>query len=162
MKYMYIYAIVLFVLGFLIKILNDINKKNNNDNNIIKYLIKKNPMTDTEIKFVKELKKITDINNLIILPQVQLQSIFYTINNKDITSFNKIKCKSIDFAIVDSDYNYKLFIELDDYTHNRKNRIQRDQFINELFKTYNLKLKRIKVQNNYNIENLKNIIKEVV
>ena len=162
MKYMYIYAIVLFVLGFLIKILNDINKKNNNDNNIIKYLIKKNPMTDTEIKFVKELKKITDINNLIILPQVQLQSIFYTINNKDITSFNKIKSKSIDFAIVDSDYNYKLFIELDDYTHNRKNRIQRDQFINELFKTYNLKLKRIKVQNNYNIENLKNIIKEVV
>ena len=160
MKYMYIYAIILFILGFLIKLLNDINA-NNNDNNI-KYLTKQSPMTDTEIKFIKELKKITDVNNLIILPQVQLQSIFYTINNKDISSFNKIKSKSIDFAIVDNNYNYKLFIELDDYTHNRKNRIQRDQFINELFKTYNLKLKRIKVQNNYNIEDLKNIIKEVV
>lgn len=160
MKYMYIYAIILFILGFLIKLLNDINA-NNNDNNI-KYLTKQSPMTDTEIKFIKELKKITDINNLIILPQVQLQSIFYTINNKDISSFNKIKSKSIDFAIVDNNYNYKLFIELDDYTHNRKNRIQRDQFINELFKTYNLKLKRIKVQNNYNLEELENIIKEVV
>lgn len=160
MKYMYIYAIIFFVLGLLVKLLNDKNL-NNNDNNI-KYLIKQNPMTDTEIKFIRELKKITDINNLIILPQVQLQSIFHTINNKDITSFNKIKSKSIDFAIVDNNYNYKLFIELDDYTHNRKNRMQRDQFINELFKTYNLKLKRIKVQNNYNIEDLKNIIKEVV
>lgn len=160
MKYMYIYAIILFVLGLLVKLLNDKNL-NKNDNNI-KYLIKQNPMTDTEIKFIRELKKITDINNLIILPQVQLQSIFHTINNKDITSFNKIKSKSIDFAIVDNNYNYKLFIELDDYTHNRKNRMQRDQFINELFKTYNLKLKRIKVQNNYKIEDLKNIIKEVV
>lgn len=160
MKYMYIYAIILFILGLLIKLLNNENF-NNTDNNI-KYLIKQNPMTETEIKFIKELKKVTDINNLIILPQVQLQSIFHTINNKDITSFNKIKSKSIDFAIVDNNYNYKLFIELDDYTHNRKNRIQRDQFINELFKTYNLKLKRIKVQNNYNIEDLKNIIKEVV
>lgn len=160
MKYMYIYAIILFVLGLLVKLLN--NKNLNNTDNNIKYLIKQNPMTETEIKFIKELKKITDINNLIILPQVQLQSIFHTINNKDITSFNKIKSKSIDFAIVDNNYNYKLFIELDDYTHNRKNRIQRDQFINELFKTYNLKLKRIKVQNNYNIEDLKEIIKEVV
>ena len=160
MKYMYIYAIILFVLGLLVKLLN--NKNLNNTDNNIKYLIKQNPMTETEIKFIKELKKITDINNLIILPQVQLQSIFHTINNKDITSFNKIKSKSIDFAIVDNNYNYKLFIELDDYTHNRKNRIQRDQFINELFKTYNLKLKRIKVQNNYNIEDLKDIIKEVV
>lgn len=160
MKYMYIYAIILFVLGLLVKLLN--NKNLNNTDNNIKYLIKQNPMTETEIKFIKELKKITDINNLIILPQVQLQSIFHTINNKDITSFNKIKSKSIDFAIVDNNYNYKLFIELDDYTHNRKNRIQRDQFINELFKTYNLKLKRIKVQNNYNIEDLTDIIKEVV
>lgn len=160
MKYMYIYAIILFVLGLLVKLLN--NKNLNNTDNNIKYLIKQNPMTETEIKFIKELKKITDINNLIILPQIQLQSIFHTINNKDITSFNKIKSKSIDFAIVDNNYNYKLFIELDDYTHNRKNRIQRDQFINELFKTYNLKFKRIKVQNNYNIEDLTDIIKEVV
>ena len=108
MKYMYIYAIILFVLGLLVKLLN--NKNLNNTDNNIKYLIKQNPMTETEIKFIKELKKITDINNLIILPQVQLQSIFHTINNKDITSFNKIKSKSIDFAIVDNNYNYKLFI----------------------------------------------------
>ena len=55
-----------------------------------------------------------------------------------------------------------MFIELDDYTHNKSNRIKRDIFINELFKKYNYKLIRIKVQNNYNLEQLENIIKEVV
>lgn len=113
-------------------------------------------------KFLTYLKPFADKYNLIILPQVQLQSIFKVSDNKDITNFNKIKSKSIDFAIVDNKYNYKLFIELDDYTHNQKNRVKRDLFVNNLFNAYNLKLKRIKVQNNYSLEQIENIIKEVV
>jgi topoisomerase DNA-binding C4 zinc finger domain protein len=119
-------------------------------------------MTDTEKIFLSYLKPFTDKYNFIILPQVQLQSIFKITNNKDIANFNKIKSKSVDFAIVDNKYNYKVFIELDDYTHNQKNRIERDIFVNNLFNTYNLKLKRIKVQNNYNLEQIESIIKEVV
>ncbi len=160
MKNLYICAILLFILGIIVKLLNEKGVINENSN-IKRYIIKNNPMTETEQKFLSYLKVFTDKNNLIIIPQVQLQSIFKTIEKKDISSFNKIKSKSIDFAIVDSNYNYKLFIELDDYTHNRKNRIQRDIFINNLFNTYNLKLKRIKVQNNYNLEELENIITEV-
>lgn len=153
----YIFAIIFFIIGLMIKKLNE-DKRDNN----IKYLVKNNPMTETEQKFINYLKVFTDKYNLIILPQVQLQSIFKTIDKKNITDFNKIKSKSVDFAIVDNKYNYKMFIELDDYTHNRQDRIKRDIFINNLFKTYNLKLKRIKVQNNYNLEELENIIKEVV
>ena len=152
----YIFAIIFFILGLILKLSNNIN-----NDNYIKYLIKNNPMTETEQKFISYLKVFTDKYNLIILPQVQLQSIFKTINKKDISSFNKIKSKSIDFAIVDNKYNYKLFIELDDYTHNRQDRVKRDLFVNNLFNSYNLKLKRIKVQNKYNLEELENIIKEV-
>lgn len=152
----YIFAIIFFILGLILKLSN-----NTNNDNYIKYLIKNNPMTETEQKFISYLKVFTDKYNLIILPQVQLQSIFKTINKKDISSFNKIKSKSIDFAIVDNKYNYKLFIELDDYTHNRQDRVKRDLFVNNLFNSYNLKLKRIKVQNKYNLEELENIIKEV-
>lgn len=157
MYIIYILTIIFFIAGFIIKKTN-----NNNENDIKNYLILKNPMTDTEKKFVSYLKPFTDKYNLIILPQVQLQSIFKVYNKKDISSFNKIKSKSVDFAVVDNNYNYKLFIELDDYTHNRKDRIERDIFVNNLFNTYNLKLKRIKVQNNYNLEQIESIIKEVV
>ena len=153
----YLLAIIFFILGFILKILNN---KNNNETNK-KYIVKNNPMTETEKKFISYLKPLTDKYNLIILPQVQLQSIFKTINKKDIATFNKIKSKSIDFAIVDNNYNYKLFIELDDYTHNRQNRIKRDIFVNNLFNTYNLKLKRIKVKSDY-MQDIENIIKEVV
>lgn len=153
----YIFAVIFFIIGLILKLLS---KENNSSN--IKYLVKNNPMTETEQKFISYLKVFTDKYNLIILPQVQLQSIFKTINKKDISSFNKIKSKSIDFAIVDNKYNYKLFIELDDYTHNRQDRVKRDLFVNSLFNSYNLKLKRIKVQNKYNLEELENIIKEVV
>lgn len=162
MKYIFIYAIILFVIGYIIKLSNENTTNKNYNDNVIKYLKKANPMTETEQKFVKQLKTYTDKYNLIILPQVQLQSIFKTINPKDITSFNKIKSKSIDFAIVDEQYNYKLFIELDDHTHNKRNRIKRDIFINNLFNTYKINLKRIKVQKEYDKIELEKIITEIV
>lgn len=159
----YIISVILIILSILIEILNKKDIKENNTNNTTKdYLILKNPMTETELKFCLNLKEITDKYNLIIIPQIQLQKIFKTYDKNNIKAFNKIKSKSIDFAIVDSNYNYKMFIELDDYTHNKKNRQERDIFINDLFSKYNLKLKRIKVQNNYNLEQLEKITKEVI
>ena len=159
----YIISVILIILSILIEILNKKDIKENNTNNTTKdYLILKNPMTETELKFCLNLKEITDKYNLIIIPQLQLQKIFKTYDKNNIKAFNKIKSKSIDFAIVDSNYNYKMFIELDDYTHNKKNRQERDIFINDLFSKYNLKLKRIKVQNNYNLEQLEKITKEVI
>lgn len=154
-----IIAVLLYILGYIVKYINSNKNITINENC---YLPKMNPMTETEKTFLSYLKHFTDKYNLIILPQVQLQSIFKLSNNKDITSFNKIKSKSVDFAIVDNKYNYKLFIELDDYTHNKKNRIERDSFVNNLFNTYNLKLRRIKAQKNYDLELIENIIKEVV
>ena len=150
----YVFAILFLIIGLVLK-----NIKNKRNINISNYDIKNNPMTETEKKFISYLKPTTDKYNLIILPQVQLQSIFKVKN--DIASFNKIKSKSVDFAIVDNNYNYKLFIELDDYTHQRKNRIQRDMFVNNLFSTYNLKLIRIKVKNDY-LNDIEEIINEVV
>lgn len=161
---LYIIPIILIILVLLIELLNK-KENNTNNENLYNYMMLKGPMTETEKKFCKTLKNITDKYNLIIIPQIQLQKIFKTYNKKDITAFNKIKSKSIDFAIVDSNYNYKIFIELDDNSHYRKDRQKRDVFVNELFEIanekYKNKLVRIKVQNNYNLEELENIIKEV-
>ena len=126
--------------------------------NNLDFVYKKSPLTETEKNFVEYLKPITDKNNLIILSQVPLQAIFKT-NNQ--TNFNKIRAKTIDFALIDNQYNYKGFIELDDYTHNRNDRIKRDIFVNKLFEINNLKLKRIKVTKNYNLIDIDNYIKEI-
>lgn len=148
----YILAIYYFI-KFIKRIFVDNNKVNRKE-----FVFKINPMTETEKKFIGYLKPITDKNDLIIITQVPLQAIFKT-NNQ--SNFNKIKAKTIDFAIVDNNYNYKGFIELDDYTHNREDRIKRDNFVNELFTSNNLKLKRIKVNKNYDLIDIDNYIKEI-
>lgn len=43
----------------------------------------------------------------------------------------------------------KCCIELDDYTHKNYNRIERDKFLNELFKNVNLRLLRFQTSNFY-------------
>lgn len=52
------------------------------------FMYKRNPLTETEKKFVQYIKPITDKNNLIIMTQVPLQSIFKANNQPN---FNKIK-----------------------------------------------------------------------
>lgn len=51
-------------------------------------------------------------------------------------------------------------IELDDKTHYNNKRIERDKFMNKLFKDLEIKLIRIQVENFYNIEELEQKIKE--
>lgn len=144
------YFFIIFIKKVIIANADDINKRD--------FMFKYNPMTETEKNFISYLKPFTDKNNLIIITQVPLQAIFKT-NTQ--SNFNKIKAKTIDFALVDNNYNYKGFIELDDYTHNRTDRIKRDLFVNELFKSNNIKLKRIKVTKNYNLIDIDNYIKEI-
>ena len=132
--------------------IKEIEEKNNN-----KYIAKEYLLTTTELKFYKILKQITDELNLVICPQVAMYGI---LNSENYKSFNKISRKTIDFVIAEQNLKIKLCIELDDYTHNRQRRIQRDIFVNEIFKTTNVKILRIPVQNFYNKEELKNKIKE--
>ena len=122
-----------------------------------KYEKKEYLLTPTELKFYKALKLVTDELNLVICPQVSMYEI---VNNKEYKDFNKISRKSIDFVITEQNLKIKLCIELDDYTHNRQSRIYRDNFVNEVFKATNVKILRIPVQNYYNLEELKNKIKE--
>lgn len=150
---LYIIAFILFILGLVIEYFN------NNKTKPIELKVVNSPMTQTEINFIKQLEIITNKYQLKIIPQIQLQKIFKTNN---ITEFNKIKSKSIDYAVVDKEFKYKFFIELDDYTHNYANRIKRDNYINNLFKNNNLNLLRIKVKNTYNMQEIEEKIKELI
>lgn len=114
-------------------------------------------LTKNELKFYRILKQITDKLGYSIFCQVSLYQI---VNSKDFKDFNKIKSKSIDFVITQENCKILICIELDDFTHERQKRIERDNFINKLFKDLGIKLLRIPVQNFYNIEELETKIKE--
>ena len=140
------------------KKINEINNEvDENINYNEKYTKKDYLLTQTELKFYKLLKQITDELNLVICPQITLYEI---VKNKDYRDFGKIQSKSIDFVITEPNLKIKLCIELDDYTHTRGKRIKRDEFINKLFDDLGIKLIRIPVQNYYNLEELKNKIQE--
>lgn len=128
-----------------------------------KYYRKKRYITtQNELNMYRKLLNICKKYNLILLTQVALYEIIEVNlpkDNKDyIKYFNKIKSKTIDFVIVDEDITrIRLCIELDDYTHNYKNRIIRDEFINNLFKDLDISILRI--TSKQDIEELEKYIK---
>ena len=156
-----LYVALVFVIIVLIieKLLKKEPEETFSETNISNYTKKEYLLTQNELKFYKLLKSITDKLELNLFCQVALYEI---INAKDFKDFNRIKSKSIDFVITEKNCKIKLCIELDDETHKRQNRIERDNFINEIFKNTNTKLLRIHTQNYYNIEELEKQIKESI
>ncbi len=118
-----------------------------------------------ELNFYNVLTEIANELNLTVFSQVSLYNIVETLPNLDYktkrTYFNQISQKSIDFVLVDkNDCRIKLCIELDDSTHQQKNRIERDKFINELFRCLEINLLRYPVYKNYYKDTLKKRIEE--
>jgi very-short-patch-repair endonuclease len=73
--------------------------------------------------------------------------------------FNKISAKHVDFLLCDESFYPVLAIELDDSSHNRSNRKDRDDFVNYLYKTVDLKVLRIY---QYSLESLKIQLSEML
>lgn len=120
--------------------------------------------TLTELKFYNVLLEIAKELDLVLFSQVSLYNIIQVkeTNYKN-TAFNKIRSKCIDFVLVDkTNCRIKLCIELDDYTHNRNSRKERDKFLDNLFKSLEIDFIRFKVFNYYNKELLKQTIKESI
>lgn len=94
-----------------------------------------------------------------LFSQVALYEIVNSVNIKD---FNKIKSKTIDFVITDVNGKILICLELDDPTHLKAKRQERDNFIETLFKELNINLMRIPVQSYYNMQNIERKIKEKI
>lgn len=131
-----------------------------------KYNAKRYIISLNELNFFKELQKLIDAMDLNLLTQVSLYSLIETKYKKyNYEEFNKIKSKSIDFVIADKkSCRARVCIELDDTTHNSESRKKRDNFLNELFESVNIKLLHIEVKENYDedIEIIKQTIIDVM
>lgn len=101
-----------------------------------------------------------------VFAKVRLADIFSVEDNQGRASwrsaFNRIQSKHVDFILCRSDDLSPLAaIELDDKSHDRNNRQERDKFLDELFDGSQIRLFRIKVQGSYNVRELALMLTEV-
>lgn len=174
---MYVFIILLIVFGILIlknkptsptlqhpEMPENIGEKSVKENkDVIDYNAYYKPKTyittKTEGIFYNVLLDISKELNFTLFAQVPLYAIVNTQKNLDPSTqakyFNKISSKSIDFVLVDEKCRILLCIELDGKSHNLKNRIERDKFINKLFNDLDIGLLRYPVYSIYYKDTLK-------
>jgi len=148
------------VLAFLIKIFSSIFKKISPIEPEFKqaYFKKEYLLTPTERKFFNILEQIIS-GKFYIFPQIHLDSLLEVKKDEEnkMGYRNRINRKSVDFVICDKEYLKPLLaIELDDSSHYRWDRQERDQFVNQALNSVGLKTLRIRVSSPYPFEELKN------
>lgn len=100
-----------------------------------------------------------------IFPQVHLPSI---VDNKVVGqnwkgAFRHISQKSVDFVLCDKEYiSPKLAIELDDKTHERRDRIDRDEEVERVLKDADLPLLRLENHGQFNPKELSDKINSLL
>jgi len=111
-------------------------------------------LTDAEKNFFFVLKSITDRHNLLIFSKVRLLDLFF-VPRHDQSSRSRIIQKHVDFVLCEpNNIDPICAIELDDNSHNQESRIERDNFVNQVFNSAGLPLIRIKNSYSYNSQDI--------
>jgi len=126
------------------------------------YKKSKNLLTKTEADFYVYLK--AAVNNDFHINKMtrmcDLVDVDKSLSGKEYMSyFRSISQYHIDFTLCDPiTFKPVICIELDDPSHERDDRIKRDEKVNKIFADINLPLLRIKTERKYNVENLRSLI----
>lgn len=99
------------------------------------YVLNNPIMSPKEKSFYTAVKPIAYELGLTVFCKVRLADLLNVPKNisKYHTWFNHVKAKHVDFVLVDNDLNIKVIIEVDDKTHSREDRKQRDDFVDKAF-----------------------------
>lgn len=127
------------------------------------YRLRDDFLSPAEHSFYMVIKQMMG-NYLVICPKVSLADIFFVIQpNKNFGAINQINRKHIDFLICDPKTLIPRFaIELDDSTHKRSDREERDEFVDWVFDTAGLSLIHIPVRNAYDTTELGVLFKKAL
>ncbi len=164
MTYLIIFAVIIGLIFVAVEVLK--GQKTNEENGPKKYQYKQKNffMSRAEHECFDAILKAVG-NEYHIFPQVHLSSI---VDNK-VTgqnwkgAFKHISQKSVDFVLCDKAYiSPKLAIELDDKTHERPDRIERDVEVERILKDAGLPLLRLENNGGFNPQELAEKIKSQV
>ena len=115
------------------------------------YRLRDDFLSAAEFSFYKVLSSLGG-SRLTVQSKVRLADVFFVARpNENVTFFNRIAQKHFDFLVCDSVTMKPLFaVELDDSSHKRNNRQERDEFVENACKAAGLPLLRLPVQREYN------------
>lgn len=118
-------------------------------------MVSKKFLSDAEVSFYRVLTLCLD-NKTTILAQVSLQQLFSLKGpGRQQTWQNKIRSRSIDFLLCDTaTLRPILGIELDDVSHERPERVNRDLEVDRIFQAAKLPLLHIPAQRQYDTRKL--------
>ncbi len=128
-----------------------LRSRNNSVNEVLPYRLRDDFLSPAEFSFYKVLSSVLG-THFTIQSKVRLADIFFVSDpHKRATYFNKISQRHLDFLVCDAVTMKPLLgIELDDASHKRSSRRERDEFLEKVFQAAGLPLLRFPVQRVYN------------
>ena len=129
-----------------------------------KYRRSKSLLTKPEYLLYQTLIQTND-NQFTIFVKVRMGDFVFLANEPQERKFhvNQVLCKHVDFLLCDiQSLEPLLVIELDDSSHKQYIQYERDEFKNNTFNSIGLPFLRIKVEQNYDVERIKNQIREKI
>jgi hypothetical protein len=117
------------------------------------YQIKKSVLTESEVLFKKKLEQAIDLNKYELTYQTSLRQLVEKV--KKWSWANELN-RDIDFCVINkTDYNVAVCIEYDDSSHERPDRKERDEKVENILKEVGMKLIRIKRDDKMSVDYLK-------
>lgn len=134
------------------------------DTGPLPYTAKPQVVTDAEYRFYRTLTQVVG-ENVRICPKVGLKDIFDVSTDAAKGNyhayFNKISQRHVDFLLCSGDgLKPLLAVELDDSSHNRADRKERDRFVERLFRDAGVPLLRVPVRRHYDVSQLRTQIRQ--
>ena len=126
------------------------------------YEAKDGLLTPAELKFLGVLDEVIG-GNYRVMSQVRLADVIKVKKGLDnstrSSAFNRIKSKHLDFVACDpTDLSVKFAIELDDSSHNRPKRKERDAFLEQAMQSAGVPLYRFPVKREYDPQEIYNTL----
>lgn len=141
---------------------NDENKQINSKINSGKEYEFTPLLTQYEYKNYLGMRSYAAFHDLIICPKVRLADLVRVKNNCSGKTwhrrFNRICAKHVDFVFCDPDMNVKLIVELDDRSHNRADRQERDKFVDAVLTGAGYTIVHIRAFDDAGVEALEKIL----
>lgn len=130
---------------------------------ILPYQLRDDFMSNAEISFYHVLRLALDGKG-IICPKVSLAELFFVTDKAQFQRyFNMISRKRVDFVVCDPATLKPLCaIELDDKSHQKADRQDRDEFVEDLFMQTGTKLLRVPVKAQYSVAEVKQWIQNTI
>lgn len=159
--------IVMIAIGIILQLIIN-NKKNTQKTPVYDY---KNAykcveslLTKAELNFYDTLEPICSELNIAVFTKVRMGDLV-TVKSKENNRayWNKIQSKHIDFVLCNIKTLQPIIcLELDDKSHNRPDRIERDKFINEVLTSVGYKVIHIPCSYKYDNMNIKSKIQNSI